>query len=137
MKRTYNFNFPYLEQGDYLYESDEIERWKCIDSNLNAITRLNGEFTTGNGIVSGCTISTDDTNKLISVATGTLLINGVICNSGVATISLVSGNIYTVYGEVVTIPSISSYALSATINASIIASSLSNTACEVGRIYIY
>jgi hypothetical protein len=137
MKRTYNFKLPYLEQGDYLYESDELQRWKGIDSNLNAITRLNGELTTGNGVISGCNISTDDTNKLISVATGTLLINGVFCISGVATLSLVTGNIYTIYGEVINIPSTSNYALTATINASIIASSLSNTACEVAKVYIY
>jgi len=137
MRRTFNFNLPYLEQGDFLYESDEIQRWKGIDGNLNAITRLNGELATGNGIVSGCTISSDEPRKQISVATGTLCINGIFCNSGVASIQLVSGNTYTIYGEVVNTPSVSSYYLSATINASIMPSGCPNTAISIAKVYIY
>lgn len=137
MKRTYNYNFPYLEQGDNLYESDEIQRFKAIDNNLNAINRLNGEIHTGNGVVSGCNIRKNSALKQISVASGILCINGVFCNSGIASIQLVSGNTYTVYGEIINTPSITNYYMSATINASIIASSLSNTAVNLGKVYIY
>lgn len=136
-KNTINYNLPYLEMGDYLYESDEIQRFNGIDKNLQAITYINGNINNGNGVLSGCAVSTDETNKTVSVATGKVLINGVVCNSGVATITLVSGNTYTIYGTSYITPSISNYYMTATIKASIIPSSLSNTAVEIGKVYIY
>lgn len=110
---------PYLTVGDLLYESDEIQRWNAIDSNLSGIAKTSGDMEYGGGILSGWAVSiVSDVEKTVYVTAGSGLINGVKVSAGEATITgLNPMEVYTIYAESYYIPSISAYPWGATILA--------------------
>jgi len=74
MKRTRNFNFLYLELGDVLYGSDELERWTTADFILKSCS--------SEGVYYGLTLSYDSGQNKILVGPGACWADSVYLTTG-------------------------------------------------------
>lgn len=96
MKRTDKFRFPYLEGGDLLYRSDELQRWKAIDANLGMTADIIGPGVVPNGM--SITYSTGNTS--VGISSGTVLTSSTwFTTTGNSYVTVQTGNSYTLYAQ--------------------------------------
>ncbi|MEM1944167.1 MAG: vWA domain-containing protein [Nitrososphaerota archaeon] len=91
MKRTRNYNFIYLELGDVLYGSDELERWSTADFILKSAS--------SEGVKYGLTLSYAPAQRSIQVAPGACWVDSLYLVTGgtYSTPALATGATYGVY----------------------------------------
>lgn len=72
MKRSDNFRLPYLEYGDILYASDELQRWHGLDANLGMVSAVQGT-----GVAYGINVTYSTGNQVVSISPGLIQVGNV------------------------------------------------------------
>lgn len=95
MKRTDRFRLPYLEKGDLLYKSDELQRWRGVDSNLGMTSDVMGD-----GVCTGLTLAYDVDTSSVLISPGRYVSDKFWFVSGdTQSVAVAEGYNYTLYAH--------------------------------------
>lgn len=93
MKRSLHFRMPYLERGDILYRSDELQRWTALDANMGMVGVV-----TESGVVNGLDLTYAAESGTIVVSPGRYCSNSYwYTTTGNSYVSVVEDTNYTLY----------------------------------------